>query len=160
MDREPPSDLILRCASPEDTRRLAARLAPALAGGEWLLLRGPLGAGKTTFVRGLAAALGWEGTVRSPTFNLVAAYPTRPRLIHVDLYRLEQPAAVEDLGIDDLAGEEPAVVAVEWPDLLTDPPSREPVLRIDIEPSGDLRLITLHPLTPPAARLLEAVREG
>lgn len=160
MDREPPLDLTLRCASPEDTRRLAARLAPALAGGEWLLLRGPLGAGKTTFVRGLAAALGWEGTVRSPTFNLVAAYPTRPRLIHVDLYRLEQPAAVEDLGIDDLAGEEPAVVAVEWPDLLADRPSREPVLRIDIEPSGDLRLITLHPLTPPAARLLEAVREG
>lgn len=158
MDHEPTLQLKLNCASPEDTRRVAARLGPALVGGEWLLLSGSLGAGKTTFVRGLAAGLGWTGTVRSPTFSLVAAYPTQPRLIHVDLYRLEHAAAVEDLGLEDLASEEPAVIAVEWPDLLSERPSSDPVLRVDIAVCDEARLITFVPQTPSAARLVEAVR--
>jgi tRNA threonylcarbamoyladenosine biosynthesis protein TsaE len=95
--------------------------------------------------------------VRSPTFTLVAAYPTRPRLVHVDLYRLESPAAVDDLGLEDLAGEEPAVVAVEWPDLLADRPAREPVLEVEIMPEHEGRRIRVSASTASAEYLLQGM---
>lgn len=95
----------------EATMRLGADLAAELLPGDVVLLHGPLGAGKTTLVRGALRALGWTGPVRSPTFNLVSEYPVAPPVVHVDLYRLEGP---EDLGLEERA--EGAVTFVEWPE--------------------------------------------
>lgn len=98
------------------TSRLAAELAPLLAPGDLLLLDGPLGAGKTFFVRALSRALGLTSNQRvtSPTFTLVHEYATEPPLIHADLYRLgESERAVFQLGLLERR-DDGAVLAVEW----------------------------------------------
>jgi tRNA threonylcarbamoyladenosine biosynthesis protein TsaE len=104
--------------SQEETERLAETLAGTLQPGAVLLLSGPLGAGKTAFVRGLARGLGVDPEdVSSPTFTLVHEYRGgRLRLFHADLYRLGT-AAAEDLGLDEL-GVRDGVLAIEWPDRL------------------------------------------
>ena len=102
------------------TRRAGADLARLLAPGDLVLLEGDLGAGKTVFVRGLAAGLGVdEEGVSSPTFALVHEYGPEgvpPLLVHVDLYRLPGGSgqAMEELGLRDLR-RGGAVLAVEWP---------------------------------------------
>ena len=103
----------------EDETQTAARvLASQLRAGDIVLLSGPLGAGKTAFVRGLAAGLGIDpGEVSSPTFTLLHEY--RPvasglTLYHADLYRLER-AETEDLGLEET---DSGVLAVEWPERL------------------------------------------
>ncbi len=102
--------------SAAETEALGEELAATLAPGDLLLLAGELGAGKTTFVRGLARGLGIGAGVQSPTFQLVRVYPGRIQLAHVDLYRLETGADLADLGLDDLLDQ--GVVAVEWGDRL------------------------------------------
>jgi tRNA threonylcarbamoyladenosine biosynthesis protein TsaE len=102
--------------SPEETEAAGEELAATLAVGDLLLLAGELGAGKTTFVRGLARGLGISDGVQSPTFQLVRVYQGRIQLAHVDLYRLEAGADLTDLGLDDLLDQ--GVVAVEWGDRL------------------------------------------
>jgi tRNA threonylcarbamoyladenosine biosynthesis protein TsaE len=104
--------------SQEETERVAEALATTLQAGDVLLLSGPLGAGKTAFVRGLARGLGIDpDEVSSPTFTLVHDYRGgRLRLFHVDLYRLGTGGA-EDLGLDEL-GVDDGVLAIEWPDRL------------------------------------------
>ncbi|HID65457.1 MAG TPA: tRNA (adenosine(37)-N6)-threonylcarbamoyltransferase complex ATPase subunit type 1 TsaE [Aquificaceae bacterium] len=99
----------LRLKSEEDMFKLAEEIANELAGKEVICLKGNLGAGKTTFVKGLAKAMGIEKgyQVRSPTFTLVNEYPTkRGKLIHIDLYR------VKDFDYTELIGE--GIIAVEW----------------------------------------------
>ena len=105
--------------SEADTHRLARDLAVTLEPGDVLLLSGDLGAGKTTFVRGLAEGLGANpDDVSSPTFALVHEYRGgRLVLYHVDLYRLDGPAA-DDLGLEEI-GAHDGVLAIEWPDRLT-----------------------------------------
>jgi tRNA threonylcarbamoyladenosine biosynthesis protein TsaE len=98
------------------TSRLAAELAPLLLPGDLLLLAGPLGAGKTFFVRALSRALGLTTSERvtSPTFTLVHEYATEPALVHADLYRLEgDERAVFELGLLEKR-DDGAVLAVEW----------------------------------------------
>jgi tRNA threonylcarbamoyladenosine biosynthesis protein TsaE len=104
--------------SQEETERFAEAMAGELRAGDVLLLSGPLGAGKTAFVRGLARGLGIDpDEVSSPTFTLVHDYRGgRLRLFHADLYRLGT-AAAEDLGLDEL-GVRDGVLAIEWPDRL------------------------------------------
>lgn len=107
--------------SEADTRAIAAALAPSLSPGSVVLLSGDLGAGKTAFVRGLAAGLGIDpDEVTSPTFTLVHEYRGgRLPLIHVDLYRLDR-AELDEIGLDpDLAVV--GVTAVEWSERLTRP---------------------------------------
>ena len=105
--------------SEEETGDVAARIAATLVAGDVLLLSGNLGAGKTAFVRGLAAGLGIDpDEVSSPTFALVHEYRGgRLPLYHVDLYRLER-TATDDLGLEEM-GAADGVLAVEWPDRLT-----------------------------------------
>ena len=96
-------------------------LAEDLRPGDLVLLEGDLAAGKTTFVRGLAAGLGGDpDEVSSPTFVLVQVYPCRrggvERLYHVDLYRLTDRAAdLRELGLEEMLSDPAAVMAVEWP---------------------------------------------
>lgn len=110
--------------SPLATERVAESLVPMLQPDTLIRLEGELGAGKTTFVRGLARALGVTEPIRSPSFALVYEYPIRqPQqlaglpLIHVDLYRIETPEALATLGLDELI-ERRGVMLIEWAERL------------------------------------------
>jgi tRNA threonylcarbamoyladenosine biosynthesis protein TsaE len=100
--------------SPADTEREGMLLGERLRAGDVVLLTGELGAGKTTFVRGVAQGTGSMAPVASPTFPLVRVYPGRLQLAHVDLYRIENSAELRDLGLEELA--EQGAVVVEWGD--------------------------------------------
>lgn len=113
--KTPKSKLPLVVPTAEDMRALGARLGERLAAGDVLLLRGPLGAGKTTLVQGLAIGLEAADLASSPTFVLANEYPGRLPLYHLDLYRLDDPAEIEEIGFEEyLYGQ--GVTAVEWPD--------------------------------------------
>lgn len=101
----------------DETRAVGRGLSPLLRPGDAVALTGQLGAGKTTFVQGLAAGLGFDGQVVSPTFTLVREYRGRLPIQHVDVYRLERVQDVLDLGLDE-ATAEGAVVLVEWGDVV------------------------------------------
>lgn len=100
-----------RTASPEETEAAGAALAPVLRSADVVLLVGGLGSGKTTFVRGIARGLGFEGDVTSPTFTLSHSYEGRLPILHADLWRLERLAEIEQLALDE---DLEAVVLVEW----------------------------------------------
>jgi tRNA threonylcarbamoyladenosine biosynthesis protein TsaE len=126
-----------------DTQAFAARLAPLLRPGDWLLLNGTLGAGKTTFARSLLRALGHPGEVPSPTFTLIQTYEGTDLpypVWHVDLYRLEAAQEVRQLGLGD-AGDE-VLLIIEWPDRLGMMPDH--ALRIDFSVGSGHRRISLH----------------
>jgi tRNA threonylcarbamoyladenosine biosynthesis protein TsaE len=112
----------------EQTRRLGMHLGELLQGGELILLEGQLGAGKTTFTQGLAVGLGIPENINSPTFTLLKEYAGQPRqmktgelmgigpaLYHFDLYRLDNPAEIFDLGFEDYFYGN-GVCIVEWAD--------------------------------------------
>jgi tRNA threonylcarbamoyladenosine biosynthesis protein TsaE len=105
--------------SPDETEAAAARLARHVGRGDLLLLSGEMGAGKTTFVRGLARGMGIEDDVLSPTFQLVRVYLGSVQLAHADLYRLTDASGLADLGLDELLDQ--GAVVVEWGDRLVDP---------------------------------------
>ena len=107
--------LELIAGAPEDTMAVGDAVASLLGEGDAVALTGELGAGKTTFVRGAARALGFDGAVASPTFTLVREYQGRVRIYHVDVYRLERVQDVLDLGLDEMVAEG-GVVLVEWGD--------------------------------------------
>jgi tRNA threonylcarbamoyladenosine biosynthesis protein TsaE len=115
--------------SPQASEALGAAVARVLAPGDAVCLWGPLGAGKTTLARGLIRALSGPGEeVPSPTFTLVQAYqgPAFP-VAHFDLYRIEQPRELDELGLDEALEEGAAVI--EWPERLG---ARLPADRLDI----------------------------
>ena len=114
-----PRKTIVASRSEADTHAIASELARSLHAGDVLLLTGDLGAGKTAFVRGVAAGLGIDpDEVSSPTFTLVHEYRGQGlTLYHADLYRLGQ-AATGELGLEEL-GVKDGVLAIEWPDRLT-----------------------------------------
>jgi tRNA threonylcarbamoyladenosine biosynthesis protein TsaE len=107
--------LELTAGAPEDTMAVGEAVASLLRDGDAIALTGELGAGKTTFVRGAARALGFDGAVASPTFTLVREYRGRVRIYHVDVYRLERVQDVLDLGLDEMVAEG-GLLLVEWGD--------------------------------------------
>ena len=105
--------------SPAETEAAGERFGDRLAQGDLVLLQGDLGAGKTTFVRGLMRGVGSSAHVASPTFQLVRVYAGRLQIAHVDLYRLEDGADLADLGLEELLDQ--GAVVVEWGDRLEAP---------------------------------------
>lgn len=147
--REPLPVGVHRTAGPEETEALAARVAGALAPGDVVLLSGELGAGKTTFVRGAARALGVTGLVTSPTFTIGRRYEGRIPVSHLDLYRLgdldeEDPALLSDY----LSPER--VAFVEWPEIAATALAEAGVAvvaRVRLaHRGGDAREITVEPV--------------
>jgi tRNA threonylcarbamoyladenosine biosynthesis protein TsaE len=128
------AELSFRSRSREETQALGRVLGEQLVGGDVLALRGPLGAGKTTFVQGLAIGLGVAPgvAVTSPTFVLVAEYPGRVWLRHADFYRVESYARLLDAGFEDVAGPD-GVLVVEWPERFPEVLPRER-LELELQP--------------------------
>ena len=105
------------CRSREETRAVAAALAPLLRAGDAMMLKGPLASGKTAFVQELVAALGSKAEVTSPTFTLAQFYPIPSgTFLHIDAYRLSSVAEFRDLALEDFVSE--SITAVEWGDIV------------------------------------------
>jgi tRNA threonylcarbamoyladenosine biosynthesis protein TsaE len=123
-------------SSAAQTEAAGEGLGKRLLAGDVVLLTGDLGAGKTTFVRGVARGAGSAAPVASPTFQLVRVYPGRVQLAHVDLYRIERSVELADLGLEELTDQ--GALVIEWGDRLQVPGSAW----IQIEHlGGDRRLI-------------------
>ena len=104
--------------SPDETKKLAAKLAGKLQAGSVLALHGDLGSGKTCFAQGLAEALGVKEIVNSPTFTIINEYRGRVKLYHVDLYRVKSVSEAEALGMDEFLGVD-GITAIEWPEIIS-----------------------------------------
>lgn len=119
--------------------QLACALAPHLADGDAVLLSGDMGAGKTHFVKALLVALGYEGPVTSPTFNLMQVYDA-PALtvLHFDLYRLESADQLDDIGFYEATdAATPGAACIEWADSFPDDmPDDALCIRITVEGEG------------------------
>lgn len=136
-------ELHLRTRSPSETQAVAAVVAGALRPGDLVALTGELGAGKTRFVQGAAAALGVRERVTSPTFLLRREYEGRLPVVHLDVYRLDVLSDVLDIGFDEIVGEH-AVTFVEWADAMSPllPPDHlEVELRTELEDELVRRLV-------------------
>ena len=149
MPPAPDGPIRVTTASPEATEALGRRLGARLCAGDVVALVGPLGSGKTVLARGLAVGAGARGYIASPSFVVVREYEAPSRIYHVDLYRLERPGEIRDLGLDDLM-DGSGIMIVECadraPELLAD------ALRIDcaLGPGETDRVFTLQ--SPPVMR--------
>lgn len=137
----------LIAASTEEMLAVGAAFATVLNPGDVIALRGALGTGKTTFVRGLLRALGLEGEAPSPSFAIVQPYAppeiSMP-LAHVDLYRLDEPGDAQELGLDDYLSD--GTLAVEWPERLGEALwSHALLLDLSTMPDGTRRLTATVP---------------
>lgn len=131
---------------PEASEALGARLAMLVAPGDVVTLSGPLGAGKTSIARGLLAALGLVGEAPSPSFAIVQPYaPPEVRLpvLHVDLYRIDDPDEIEELGLNEAADD--SVLLVEWPERAPGWWPDALALTLEMLPDGSRRLTAAVP---------------
>jgi tRNA threonylcarbamoyladenosine biosynthesis protein TsaE len=156
------STLRLAAADAAQTRAIGARLAAALLAADradplLIALSGELGAGKTTLVAGLLAALGHPGPVRSPTYSLIEPYRLAGRDIHhCDLYRLRDPDEIEDLGMRDLLTAR-SVLLVEWPERAGDR-LRPPDLSLQLEYAAQGRIVAVFAASEAGLAVLERLR--
>lgn len=153
---EASGSLQLTVASPAEMQALAGRLGRALAVGDVVALTGPLGAGKTTFVQGLAQGLGVpaERHVASPTFALVNEHPGRVPFVHVDFYRIKDVAELPELGLEEAFDQ--GATAIEWADRFRDwLPADVLEIAIAIEEQG--RTLDLRVHGPRGQRMLAAL---
>ncbi|WP_310708481.1 tRNA (adenosine(37)-N6)-threonylcarbamoyltransferase complex ATPase subunit type 1 TsaE [Nonomuraea sp. 3-1Str] len=135
-----------RLPTADDMRAYGARLAARLRPGDLVVLSGPLGAGKTTLVQGIAEGLKVRGPITSPTFVIARVHPSLgqgPPLVHADAYRLGGDLEVDDLDLD--ASLEDSVTVVEWGEGLVEGLSEDRLeIHIDRETGDDARLVTLR----------------
>ena len=127
----------MRLADPAATEALGARLAALAGPGDVITLTGPLGAGKTSVARGLLAALGLEGEAPSPSFAIVQPYAppeVRYPVLHVDLYRIDDPDEIEELGLDEALSD--SLLIVEWPERAPGMWPEALALTLAIQPDG------------------------
>jgi tRNA threonylcarbamoyladenosine biosynthesis protein TsaE len=125
-------------ANEAETRAVGAQLAHRLSIGDVVLLDGPLGAGKTTLVRGLLEELGYDKTVRSPTFNLIQTFDTNPPVMHADLYRVK---SYEGIGLEDYL--DTHLCLIEWPDRATGLVDPQTAWQVHIDFDGAARTIRI-----------------
>jgi len=140
--------------TPAETIALGERLGRRLRPGDVVALRGGLGTGKTTLIRGIVRAALGRDPVASPTFVFWHRYREHPPLHHLDLYRIEHASELEELGLEEAFAPD-ATVLVEWPERA---PELLPSDRLDVtlEGSGnEPREVTLRATGPRSARLLE-----
>ena len=119
-----------------ETDRVASELALLIQPGEVVFLKGPLGVGKTRFVKGFAKSLGFEGQVKSPTFNLVLLYDSDPPILHSDLYRVQSASG---LGIEDYLDDH--ICMIEWPERDPEFFAHCPIWILEFEFDGDGRTL-------------------
>ncbi|MBN1699873.1 MAG: tRNA (adenosine(37)-N6)-threonylcarbamoyltransferase complex ATPase subunit type 1 TsaE [Spirochaetales bacterium] len=126
-----------RCRKPDDTIHIGKEIGTRLKAGDIVLLKGSLGAGKTTFVKGIAASIGIEDEVTSPTFTIISVYSGNVDLYHIDLYRIEGDDDLEELGLYDyLYGE--GISVIEWGERIEDRIQGLPLsIVIDIKENGE-----------------------
>ena len=152
-----PFEVIVRTTSAAETIALGERLGLVARPGDLVCLWGDLGAGKTQVAKGVALGLGIEATITSPTFILMAEYPGRLRLFHVDLYRLADAAdALAGGVVDDRQAN--GLTVVEWPERMGDV---LPAERLDVRIDGtgdDPRTITVAATADRYRRFVDAVR--
>lgn len=107
--------------SEQETENFGQELSLKLKGGDILLLSGELGAGKTTFIKGIARGLGITSEITSPTFTLMNVYPTstNKNLVHIDTYRLNDEQELIDIGVEDYLGKPNTICVIEWPEKIS-----------------------------------------
>jgi tRNA threonylcarbamoyladenosine biosynthesis protein TsaE len=127
------SEQVLHTSAPGETRRIGERIGRGLRPGDVVLLSGVLGAGKTVLAQGIGRGLGVSDPIKSSSFVIMNEYAgARARLYHADLYRLEDPAQVAELALDEMA--EPGVLVVEWPERAkAEMPAEHLLVRIQYE---------------------------
>ncbi|MER6943571.1 tRNA (adenosine(37)-N6)-threonylcarbamoyltransferase complex ATPase subunit type 1 TsaE [Nonomuraea sp. NPDC000554] len=139
-----------RLATADEMRAYGTRLAARLRPGDLVVLSGPLGAGKTTLVQGIAEGLKVRGPITSPTFVIARVHPSLgdgPPLVHADAYRLGGDLEVDDLDLD--ASLEESVTVVEWGEGLVEGLSEDRLeIHIDRESGDDARIVTLRGIGP------------
>lgn len=143
----------VRVTSLEETNQLAEKIASKLDVPALITLSGDLGAGKTTFTKGLAKALGINATITSPTFTILKSYEENITLHHIDAYRLE--GITQDLGFEEIFDED-AVCVVEWFDFIEYALPKER-LQISIALDGENRIFKLEAVGNKYAALVEAL---
>jgi len=136
------------------TRAAGAALGGVLRAGDAVALVGDLGAGKTTFVQGVAAGAGVSAPVTSPSFALIQEYPARVPLVHADLYRIDRARELDEIGLDEHVRAGAAAVLVEWADRFPVLPRDH--LRIALTIAGDGRGLVADAGGPRAQALLAA----
>ena len=131
--------------SPEQTSLLGEKIANLIQDNLIICLEGDLGAGKTLFTQSLCKALKVKEIVTSPTFNLMNVYEGKKRIYHFDLYRLEQPEDLEEIGFYEYTDVEDEVVLIEWPDrFFAYMPEDYLHLKIERGDSEQKRIITIN----------------
>ena len=160
---QPPSlnSLNLSLDSEEQTLEIGERLAHLLTGGDVLALTGSLGAGKTLMTRGMALGLGITAEqVTSPTFTLIQSYEGRLPVIHVDLYRLENPLAILQLGLEDYFNPQ-NIVIIEWADrLLQILPPDYLALHLEHGDAETIRHLTIRGTGPRSTHVVTTLRRN
>jgi tRNA threonylcarbamoyladenosine biosynthesis protein TsaE len=155
------TELVIESDGPKATQALGQVMGAFVQAGTIIAFYGDLGAGKTAFVQGLARGLDVPPHyyVTSPSYTLINQYPGRLTLYHVDLYRIDAPEAIEELGLMELM-EHPAVMAIEWAEHLSEPIFRDH-LSIRLEVSGpQSRKITIKATGLAAINLIKALKSS
>ena len=145
---------------PEGTGTIAGLLAPQLHPGDVVLLKGGLATGKTTFVKALAAAMGSQAVVTSPTFTIAHFYPLgQGTILHIDAYRLTGIHEYRDLGLDEYLDE--SVALIEWGEKIADDFPCHLLVEFHCDSSApDLRVIAFSSAHPRWTPVVEALQEA
>lgn len=147
----------------EETQALAGELARNIKPGTIILLKGDLGAGKTTFTQGFARALGIRRPLKSPTFTLVREYETTEfPLYHFDVYRLGEEGGADELGLEEYFRSD-SVVLIEWAEyiqaLLPDDVIQVELKRVNSDESDDLRIIEINSTNSKLAAMIQEMED-
>lgn len=149
--------------SPEETRTLARQISNYLKEGDIILLSGDLGAGKTLFTKGIGEGLGIDKPITSPTFTIMQQYSGRVNLYHFDLYRIEDPEELVEVGLMEYMYND-GVTVVEWFEKMDEFPPE--YLKIEIfggslyEESGEKRCLEFSSRGDRYEKIVKALREG